>query len=105
MFHLNAQTVFAKSTLQLIGISLAVFLHVVTGLGWSLTEVLIFLAVVSFFSSRIFFRDHRKNYATTALAMASVPDWLNIFYQISYVLVYVMFTSAFYTVIILSIES
>lgn len=105
MSYANGWIVLDEVTLKLLGLSLTVFLHMVTGLDWLLTEVLIFFGVVSFFSSRIFFRDHRKQYPTTALAMASAPVWLDILYQISYVLVYAMFASAFYTVIILPIES
>lgn len=85
-----------------LGIVFSTFLHKVTGLGWSLTEVLIFTGIVSLASAKIIFRDFSRKFDTLDEALKYKPIWMDIYEVLAASLFFAMLASLFYTFIILS---
>jgi hypothetical protein len=83
-----------------LGIVFSTFLHEVTGLRWSLTEVLIFTGIVSLASAKIIFRDFSRKFDTLDEALEHKPIWMDIYEMLAAILFFAMLASLFYTLIL-----
>ena len=85
-----------------LGIVFSIFLHKVTGLGWSLREILIFTGIVSLASAKLIFRDFSRKFDTIDEALKYKPIWMDIYEVLAASLFFAMLASLFYTLILQS---